>query len=92
MKHELTLDRLSMTYSRYNFRSDYKYNKIKYTHDGSTWKTITFTDGMYSYSDIDDYILQYMAQKNHHSTDSSGKKVYLTNLTSILSTYRVLIS
>ena len=33
-----------------------------------------------------------MAQKNHHSTDSSGKKVYSTSLTFILSTYRVLIS
>ena len=33
-----------------------------------------------------------MAQKNHHSTDSNGKKVYSINLTFILSTYRVLIS
>ena len=33
-----------------------------------------------------------MAQKNHHSTDSSGKQVYSINLTSILSTYRDLIS
>ena len=33
-----------------------------------------------------------MTQKNHHTTDSSGKKVYSINLTFILSTYRVLIS
>ena len=33
-----------------------------------------------------------MAQKNHHSTDSSGKQVYSKNLTSILSTYQDLIS
>ena len=92
MKHELALDRLSMTYSWYNIRSDYDNNKIKYTHDGTTRQTITFTDGMYSYSDINDYIHQYMAQKNHHSTDSSGKKVYSISLTFILSTYRVLIS
>ena len=58
-KHQLALDRLSMTYSWYNIRSDYGNNKIKYTHDGSTWQTITFTDGMYSYSDINDYIHQY---------------------------------
>ena len=92
MKHQLALDRLSMTYSWYNIRSDYGNNKIKYTHDGRTWQTITFTDGMYSYSDINNYIHQYMAQKNHHSTDSKGKKVYSINLTFILSTYRVLIS
>ena len=63
-----------MTYSWYNIRSDYGNSKIKYTHDRTTWQTITFTDRMYSYSDINDYIHQYMAQKSHHSTDSSGKK------------------
>ncbi|CAH3120760.1 unnamed protein product, partial [Porites lobata] len=71
-KHQLALDRLSMTYSWYNIRSDYGNNKIKYTHDGTNWQTITFTDGMYSYSDINDYIHQYMSQKSHHSTDSKG--------------------
>ena len=91
-KHKLAVDRVSMTYSWYNIRSDYGNNKIKYTHDGSTWQTITFTDGMYSYSDINDYIHQYMVQKSHHTTDSSGQKTYGINLTFILSTYRVLIS
>ena len=91
-KHQLALDRLSMTYSWYNIRSDYGNNEIKYTHDGRTWQTITFVDGMYSYSDINDYIHQYMTQKNHHTTDPKGEKKYSINLTFILSTYRVLIS
>ena len=91
-RHFLALDRLSMTYSWYNIRSDYKNNSIKHTHDGSTWHTITFTDGMYSYSDINDYIHQYMDQKSHHSTNSKGEKVCSINLTFILSTYRVLVS
>ena len=91
-KHYLALDRLSMTFSWYNIRSNYKNNTIKYTHDGSTWQTITFTDGMYSYSDINDYIHQYMEQKNHHTTDAKGEKKYSINLSFILSTYRVLIT
>ena len=91
-KHFLALDRLSMTYSWYNIRSSYNNNTIKYTHDGTTWNTITFTDGMYSYQDIEDYIHQYMDQKSHHTTDSKGKKNYSINLTFILSTYRVLVS
>ena len=91
-KHFLALDRLSMTYSWYNIRSSYGNNTIKSTHDGSTWQTITFTDGMYSYSDINDYIHQYMDQKSHHSTGFKGEKEYSINLTFILSTYRVLIS
>ena len=90
--HFLALDRMSMTYSWYNIRSDYGNNKIKYTHVGTTWQTITFTDGMYSYSDINDYIHQYMDEKSRHSTDFKGSKVYSINLSFILSTYRVLVS
>lgn len=90
--HKIAVDRLSMTYSWFNIKNGYKNNKIKYTHDGSTWQTITFTDGMYSYTDLNDYIHQYMDQKSHHSTDSNGKKTYSINLTFILSTYRVLVS
>ena len=33
-----------------------------------------------------------MEQKNHHSTDSQGKKQFHINLTFVLSTYRVLIT
>ena len=88
----LALDRLSMTYSWYNIRSSYGNNTIKYTHNGTTWNTITFSDGMYSYSDINDYIHQSMDLKSHHTTNSKGEKVYSINLSFILSTYRVLIT
>ena len=93
LKHYLALDRLSMTYSWYNIRSSYGNNTIKYkTNGGTSWETITFTDGMYSYSDINDYIHSYMEQKNHHGTGSKGEKTYSINLTFFLSTYRVLIT
>ena len=75
MKHELALDSLSMIYSWYNISRDYSNNTIKYSTDkGNSWETITFVDGMYSYSDINDYIHQYMEQKNHHTTDKGIKK------------------
>ena len=93
MKHSLTIDRLTMTYSWYNIRSDYKNNTIKYTNDrGVSWYTITFKDEMYSYTDINDYLQQYMEQKNHHTTDSQGNKKFHININFILSTYRVLIT
>lgn len=91
-RHFLALDRLSVTYSWYNIGSGYSNNTLKYTHDGSTWNTITFTDGMCSYSNINYYIHQYMDQKSHHSTDSKGAKVYSINLSFILSTYRVSVT
>ena len=82
-----------MTYSWYNIRSSYNNNTIKYTNDqGANWNTVVFKDGMYSYTDINDYLRQYMEQKNHHSTDQQGNKVFHININFILSTYRVLIS
>ena len=92
-KHFLAIDRLTMTYSWYNIRSSYKNNKIKYSNDrGRNWNTVTFKDGMYSYTDINDYLHQYMERQNHHSTDQSGNKTFHINISFILSTYRVLIS
>ena len=92
LNHSLAIDRLTMTYSWYNIRSSYKNNTIKYTNDrGVNWNIVTFKDGMYSYTDISDYLRQYMEQKNHHTTDQQGNKVFHINIYFILSTYRVLI-
>ena len=53
MRHELAVDRISMTYSWHNINSEYKNNTIKYSTDsGQSWETVTFVDGMYSYSDM----------------------------------------
>ena len=69
-KHSLAIDRLTMTYSWYNIRSSYKNNTIKYSNDrGANWSTVTFKDGMYSYTDINDYLHQYMEKQNHHTTN-----------------------
>ena len=47
---------------------------------------------MNSYSDINDYIHQYMKQKNHHLTDPKGQTQFQINLTFVLSTFSVLIT
>lgn len=39
---------------------------IKYSVDGRTnWETITFVNGMYSYTDLDDYIHEFMRKQGH---------------------------
>ena len=86
MTHKLAMDKVSMTYSWHNISDQYKYNKIKYsTNGGTSWETITFVDGMYSYSDLNAYIHQYMDQQNH----KTGNK-YDINISFVLSTYRVI--
>ena len=64
MKHELAVRTISMTYSWYDIRQIYNNNTLKYSHDGgTTWTTVTFIDGMYSYDDIDEFLKKIMKEK-----------------------------
>ena len=74
-QYSIALDRLSMTFSWHNINSTYG--------NGSTWETIAFVDGMYSYDDLNDYIQLYVAQNDD---DKNG-----INLIFVLSSYRVII-
>lgn len=62
-------------------------------HGGNSWETVTFVDGMYTYSDLNDYIHQYMKKKGHVTTTYryKGANQYHINLSIILSAYRILI-
>ena len=67
-----------MTYSWHNISDQYKNNTIKYSTDGGTsWETVTFVDGMYTYSDLNDYIHKYMDKKGHKNTDKNGENITL---------------
>ena len=88
MRHELSVDRITMTYSWHNINQEYGNNTIRYSTDsGQTWETVNFVDGMYSYTDLNDYLHQYMDQKNHKTAEGE----YNINLTFVLSSYRVII-
>ena len=92
MTHELALDKVIMTYSWHNISDQYQNNKIKYSTDGGTsWETVKFIDGMYTYSDINDYLHQYMKKKGHKTVDAKKDDVYYINLTFVLSTNKILI-
>ena len=92
MTHELALDKVTVTYSWHNISDQYKNNKIKYSTDGGTsWETVTFIDRMYTYSDQNYYLHQYMKKKGHKTTDAKIDDVYYINLTFVSSTYKILI-
>ena len=88
MHHELAVDRVSMTYSWHNINAEYGNKTIKYSKDkGSTWKTITFVDGMYSYDDLSEYINQGITKNDDQpSNNRVGVKIYF-----VLSSYRVVV-
>ena len=88
MHHELSVDRVSMTYSWHNINSEYGNKTIKCSKDnGSTWKTITFVDGMYSYDDLSDYINDVISDNyDQPSNNRVGIKIYF-----VLSSHRVVV-
>ena len=78
MNHELAVDRVSMTYSWHNINAEYGNKAIKYSKDnGSTWKTITFVDGMYLYDDLSDYINQVITDNDD---EPSNNRIGVKNL------------
>ena len=80
----IALDRFSMTFSWHNVNSTYGNNQIKYSNDnGSTWETISFVDGMYSYDDLNDYIQSALSQ--------NGDDKERINLIFVLPSYRVIV-
>ena len=92
MTHEIALDKVTLTYSWHNISDEYQNNQIKYSPDGGTsWVTVKFMDGMYAYSDLNDYLHQYIKKKGHKTTDAKKDDVYYINLTFVLSTYKILI-
>ena len=88
MHHEIAVDRVPMTYSWHNINTEYGNKTIKYTKDnGSTWKTITFIDGMYSYDDLSDYINDVITENDDQpSNNRVGIKIYF-----VLTSYRVVV-
>ena len=82
--YDLALDRATMTFSLHNISDKYNNNLVKYSADnGNTWEDINFTDGMYSYDVLNDYI-QEVSERN--GDDKEGIKLSL-----ILSSYMVVI-
>jgi len=77
-----------MTYSWHNINAEYGNNSIKYSKDnGTSWKTINFVDGMYSYDDLSEFINQVITDNGDQpSNNQVGVKIYF-----VLSSYRVVV-
>ena len=92
MRHSLAIDRLTMTYSWYNIRSSYNNN--------TNTQMIEVLIGILSLSKMECILIlismitfiSTWRNKNHHTTNQQGNKVFHININFILSTYRVLIS
>lgn len=79
----------TMTYSWHNISDEYNNKRIRY-NNGGEWKDIIFTNGSYSYTDINNYIIESLIENGDYlSGDSTIAPI---SLEFDLSSFKVLIS
>lgn len=87
----IALLNLQGSYSWYNVEAQFNNNTIRYSPDGgTTWKNIVFSDGVYSYSDLNTAIHDVM-KANGDYTVISGDDTFDIRLTFNLSSFKVII-
>ena len=70
--NELALDEISMTYSWYNVRPEYKNDTFKYSHDGGkSWNDVKINPGVYDYNDINHFLHLVMDDNDHVNDDET---------------------
>ena len=77
-----------MTYSWHNISDEYENNRIRY-HNSKEWKDIIFTNGSYSYTDINNYIRETLMTHGDFEGESSIAPI---SLEFDLSSFKILIS
>ena len=61
-----------MSYSWHNVSSTYSNNTFRYSYDGGTsWTTVIFPPGNYSYDDLNSFIQQTLSQSNYSKSGIS---------------------
>ena len=90
-KYKVALVSLSGAYSWHNIQSQSNNNLLRYSNDGETYNDISFPDGVYSYSDINNFIHDVM-KSNGDYTIVSGVEIFDINLSFNLSTFLVSIN
>jgi hypothetical protein len=78
----------SMTYSWHNISDEYDNKRIRY-NNGKEWKDIFFTNGSYSYTDINNYIRETLISNNDFDGASAIAPI---SLEFDLSSFKILIS
>ena len=78
----------TMTYSWHNISEEYDNTRISY-NNGKEWKDIIFTNGSYSYKDIDDYIMETLLVNDDFDGQSAIAPI---SLEFDFSSFKILIS
>src|SRR5271170_2320079 len=83
------LESCSIWYSWFNISADYGNQSFRY-NNGSTWKTITITPGLYALRDINTYIQAQMEINGDYTVGSPN--IYYIALTPDFNTFKCLLT
>ena len=61
-----------MTYSWYNVSKEYNNDIIRSYHNGTEYKVIAFTNGCCSYSELSDYIREFLIENGDTEPDGDS--------------------
>jgi hypothetical protein len=78
-KYEIALLKCNLWYSFYNVSAALGNNVIKYTNTSSVTKTVTFVDGNYTITQINDYLQGIMFNNGDYNV-VSGVNTYSVNI------------
>lgn len=91
-KYKVGLLSVFGSYSWHNVEAQYGNNTIKYSVDtGATWKTVVLSDGVYSYTDMNNYLHNAMFDNGDY-TVVSGINSFAIDISFDLSTFLVSIT
>lgn len=87
---QASLESMSLWYSFYNISSDYNNQTFRY-YNGSSWKNIIITPGLYTIDDINTFIQAAMLINGDNGM-SGGSPVFYISLTPNYNTFKLLIT
>lgn len=86
----MALESLSLWYSWYNISSDYNNTQLRY-YNGSAWKNVSITPGLYGVTDINTYLQNQMLANGDFTTGAGGNIFYIS-LTPDYNTFKLQVT
>lgn len=88
--YEIALLQAKLWYSWYNISAENGNNLMRYSTDaGLTWKNVTFPDGQYEISQINDYLHRIMKNNGDYFVNGSGQDDWNIDILANFSTLKV---
>ena len=88
---QMSLESMSLWYSYYNISQDYNNQTFRY-NNGTSWKDITITPGLYTIDDLNTYIQAQMKANGDSGTGTGGEDIFYISIEPNFNTFKLQIN